>query len=180
VAAASSILGVTGVELRGFEPLTPCMPCRCSARLSYSPGNSAMLSGLHRDRFVGDARCVGPQPLQVVVVAGLGVEQVHHHVPVVEQDPAGMLGAFATKRLAFQCRSELGLDLVHQCLHVAVGGTRADDEHVGEHDQPGDVEQGDGGALLVGDGGGGTLGRFDRFTICADGEPSRGRLRAEV
>ena len=25
------------VELRGFEPLTPCMPCKCSARLSYSP-----------------------------------------------------------------------------------------------------------------------------------------------
>ena len=27
------------VELRGFEPLTPCMPCRCSAELSYSPMN---------------------------------------------------------------------------------------------------------------------------------------------
>ncbi len=25
------------MELRGFEPLTPCMPCKCSARLSYSP-----------------------------------------------------------------------------------------------------------------------------------------------
>ena len=25
------------VELRGFEPLTPCMPCKCSAELSYSP-----------------------------------------------------------------------------------------------------------------------------------------------
>lgn len=25
------------VELRGFEPLTPCLPDKCSARLSYSP-----------------------------------------------------------------------------------------------------------------------------------------------
>ena len=35
------------VELRGFEPLTPCMPCKCSARLSYSP---LLGSGPKRDR----------------------------------------------------------------------------------------------------------------------------------
>src|SRR5690606_37417496 len=33
---------VRGVELRGFEPLTPCMPCKCSARLSYSPKNESV------------------------------------------------------------------------------------------------------------------------------------------
>ena len=32
------------VELRGFEPLTPCMPCRCSAELSYSPEGSQIVS----------------------------------------------------------------------------------------------------------------------------------------
>jgi hypothetical protein len=25
------------VELMGLEPTTPCMPCRCSSQLSYSP-----------------------------------------------------------------------------------------------------------------------------------------------
>ena len=28
----------SGVELRGFEPLTPWLQTRCSAKLSYSPG----------------------------------------------------------------------------------------------------------------------------------------------
>ena len=31
---------IRGWKLRGFEPLTPCMPCRCSARLSYSPSKA--------------------------------------------------------------------------------------------------------------------------------------------
>src|SRR3954469_8964078 len=26
-----------GMELGGLEPPTPCMPCRCSGQLSYSP-----------------------------------------------------------------------------------------------------------------------------------------------
>ena len=39
------------VELRGFEPLTPCMPCKCSANLSYSPlGNHQITSALGRRR----------------------------------------------------------------------------------------------------------------------------------
>ena len=25
------------VEMRGLEPLTPCMPCKCSSQLSYIP-----------------------------------------------------------------------------------------------------------------------------------------------
>ncbi len=28
------------MELRGLEPLTPCMPCKCSSQLSYSPTTS--------------------------------------------------------------------------------------------------------------------------------------------
>jgi integrase len=35
--------GILVVELRGFEPLTPCMPCKCSAELSYSPRGTASI-----------------------------------------------------------------------------------------------------------------------------------------
>ena len=32
------------VELEGFEPSTPCMPCRCSSQLSYSPKGELQMS----------------------------------------------------------------------------------------------------------------------------------------
>src|SRR5690606_10385134 len=37
------VTGGPHVELTGFEPVTPCMPCKCSARLSYSPGKTVRL-----------------------------------------------------------------------------------------------------------------------------------------
>ena len=37
-----------GVEIRGFEPRTPCMPCRCSSQLSYIPKTSKSLSSNRR------------------------------------------------------------------------------------------------------------------------------------
>lgn len=33
------------VELEGFEPSTPCMPCKCSAELSYSPREMGSVAG---------------------------------------------------------------------------------------------------------------------------------------
>ena len=33
------------MELEGFEPSTPCMPCKCSAELSYSPGRVGSVAG---------------------------------------------------------------------------------------------------------------------------------------
>ena len=32
------------MELEGFEPSTPCMPCKCSAELSYSPMGKAIVA----------------------------------------------------------------------------------------------------------------------------------------
>ena len=32
------------VELMGLEPTTPCMPCRCSSQLSYSPSKDVTLA----------------------------------------------------------------------------------------------------------------------------------------
>ena len=37
--------GFPGVELEGFEPSTPCMPCKCSAELSYSPREMGIVAG---------------------------------------------------------------------------------------------------------------------------------------
>ena len=36
------------MELEGFEPSTPCMPCRCSAELSYSPIGKSDCNKLYR------------------------------------------------------------------------------------------------------------------------------------
>jgi hypothetical protein len=41
------------VELTGFEPVTPSLRTRCSARLSYSPLREL---GLYRGLFVGQIR----------------------------------------------------------------------------------------------------------------------------
>ncbi len=78
------------VELRGFEPLTPCMPCKCSAELSYSPRVRRRLyqwvtkSGFGADRLPLDTGGVAPETLQVVISAGLGKEEVDDEVAVVE------------------------------------------------------------------------------------------------
>ncbi len=39
---------MTSVEVRGFEPLTPCMPCKCSAELSYTPERAELYQSLDR------------------------------------------------------------------------------------------------------------------------------------
>ena len=82
--------GGFAVELRGFEPLTPCMPCKCSAELSYSPRVKGGLyqwateSGFGADCLPLDAGGITPETLQVVVGAGFGEEQVDDEVAVVE------------------------------------------------------------------------------------------------
>jgi hypothetical protein len=40
------------VETIGFEPTAPCMPCRCSSRLSYAPRVLQV-----RTEGVGPSRC---------------------------------------------------------------------------------------------------------------------------
>ena len=38
------------VGARGFEPPTPCTPCRCATRLRYAPTRTANYSRVHRSR----------------------------------------------------------------------------------------------------------------------------------
>ena len=90
------------MELRGFEPLTPCMPCKCSARLSYSPewdGYFTTGSGLaDRRRFPVQPWGVAPQAFQIEVPALLRLEQVHNDVTEVDQQPVGIFLPFGSQR----------------------------------------------------------------------------------
>ncbi len=140
------------VELRGFEPLTPCMPCKCSARLSYSPKSVrfGIVSGFRCGGFDLCRRSVGPETLQLVVVAGLTIEDVHDDVAVVQQDPLAEVLALASQDATFHTGLELMLDLFDQRLHVTRRGPGGDDEDIGDDHEFGDVEEEDVFALLVG------------------------------
>ncbi len=79
-----------------------------------------IVSGLSRRRFILDDGGVGPETLELVVVAGLLIEDVNNHVAVVQKHPAGMLPTFATKRLAFKSGFEMSLDIVCQAAHMTI------------------------------------------------------------
>src|SRR3954465_4071754 len=51
--------GRVRVELGGLEPPTPCMPCRCSSQLSYSPIELVILGKVNAGPL---AVLRGPQP----------------------------------------------------------------------------------------------------------------------
>ena len=62
------------VELRGFEPLTPCLQSRCSSQLSYSPESR------HRSSGRADRR---PPPVPVAVK-----EAAAGSAPIPDASPA--------------------------------------------------------------------------------------------
>lgn len=47
--------GTESVELMRLELTTPCMPCRCSSQLSYSPVSGREITNPRTDRLKGDA-----------------------------------------------------------------------------------------------------------------------------
>ncbi len=55
-----------GVELEGFEPSTPCMPCKCSAELSYSPREMGSVAG----RAATPRRILNPVPAVAQTIDG--------------------------------------------------------------------------------------------------------------
>ncbi len=136
--------GILVVELRGFEPLTSCMPCKRSAELSYSPKKRLwIVSGFSRCGFVGNSRGIRPQPLQLVVVPGLLVEDVYHQVAVVEQHPPRVLPTFTSQWLPTRLVLQLLLDFIAQGAYVSVRSPRRDDEHIGHYEEFRNVEQRD-------------------------------------
>src|SRR5262245_44994434 len=66
-AAPAQTHGSISVELRGLEPLTLCMPCRCATSCATAPGRPVLSPvggagnwGMLANRSVGDE--IGPVP----------------------------------------------------------------------------------------------------------------------
>src|SRR6218665_927149 len=95
------------VDLRGLEPLTPCMPCRCATSCATDPDAPQPQTGprrklleftLARDiplcqkqsatlRRKGNHRAIRPEPFQTVIHPLFRVEYVQHKISKIEQDP---------------------------------------------------------------------------------------------
>ena len=60
------------VEVRGVEPLTPCMPCKCSGQLSYTP---SVLIAVQRYNFF----TVSPNKKAKIFFIKI---QTHHFQPI--------------------------------------------------------------------------------------------------
>src|SRR5688572_2426586 len=97
-------------------------------------------------------RGFAPEVFQPVVLACLGREDVHDHVPVVEQDPAGFAGALgaAGEQAVVGALLQLLVDPVVDRLRLALRVARADHEEVGVGDDPAQVDHADVDRFLVG------------------------------
>ena len=146
------------------------MQVLCRAELQPQGGYHErwIVSGLCGGKLQLDARGIGPETLEFVVVAGLGIEDVNDHVPVVEQHPLGVIFAFASKRPLIDRLLEGVLHVLNQALDVATRSTGSDEEEVGQNNQFGYIEQGEVEALLVGDDLGSLFGGGYGFCVGAD------------
>ena len=120
-------------------------------RTELQPRDSdEIVSGFGFGRFDLGARSVAPEPLEVVEVAGLPVEDVHDHIAVVEEYPLAVVLAFAPQDAPIRPGLQLHLDLFDQGLDMPVRRTGGDDEDIRDDDEFGNVEEEDVFALLVG------------------------------
>jgi hypothetical protein len=135
-----------------------------------------IVSGFAGRGFKVDDWCIRPQSFELVVVARLLIKHVNDHVAVVQQDPSRVVAPLAPERLAVHFRLQLPLDIVGEGSHVAVGRARCDDEHVGNDNELGNIEQSDIEALLIVNRGGRGQGGFDGFRCRANcSVPSLGK-----
>src|SRR5215208_6625656 len=117
-------------------------------QLSYSPRRCDSSFG-SADRA---GRGFAPQVFEPVVLACLGREDVHDHVPVVHEDPAGLavaLGA-AGQEAVVAALLQLLVDPVVDRLRLALGVARGDHEEVRVGDDSAQVDHADVDRLLVG------------------------------
>src|SRR6266498_4027142 len=91
---------------------------------------------------------VAPEPLEVVVLALLLVEDVHHDVDEVQQDPVGLALALAPQG-SRAIRAAGALDLLGDRANLAIIGAGADDEVVADDQRLGDVQDDHVTSLLV-------------------------------
>ena len=159
----------TYVDLRGLEPLTPCMPCRCatscatgpdrfplrrdnSISLQHVPGlfepspprawratRRESLASRGSGKDDGDDGAVLPQAFEPVVRPLLLMEDMRHEVAEIEEDPAGLLASFAPEPLV-ACLEELLLDLIGDGGDIALAAPGDDEEDVDERQRIGHVQ----------------------------------------
>lgn len=135
-----------------------------------------IVSGFGGGRFEVDDGCIRPQPLELVVVPRLLIEHVDNHVAVVQQDPAGVLPALATKGQSLHLGFEFSLHIIRKRANMPIRGSGCDNEDVGDNQQLRNVEQRDIEALLVINRGGRRQGGCDGFRCRANcSVPSLGK-----
>src|SRR5699024_6640255 len=87
-----------------------------------------------------DPGAVLPQPLQVVVGAVVVVLDMHNHVLVIEQYPAGLPHSLSPYGLVTGL-TQLPFDTVDDRLDLALVRPGGDHEHVSDHHTVGDIER---------------------------------------
>ena len=113
----------------------------------------AIVSGPGRCRRFGnsDARCVGPQPLQVIYGPCLLVEQMDDEVTVIKENPLAVFDTL-TSQGALPDRLELTFDLVDEAAQMRTRRAGCDHKQVGYDEELGDIEDGGVFTLMVNDG----------------------------
>ena len=126
-------------------------------QLSYSPDRLEGTSGPQSpERSVGDwdplqAGSIPPQALEVVIAAGLWLEDVNHEIPIIHQHPLGLREAFVPQGLPTMLFEQF-LHPFRQRLNVGARSPGGNHEYLGNYEEVSDLEQGDVESLLVGDG----------------------------
>src|SRR5580693_8824404 len=122
---------------------------RCLSAVRAGGARRSLLAGA-RARLGGTGGRLAPQLLQAVELARLGREDVHDHVEVVHQDPAGGGRALDPARQRVVLVLEPLEDAVVDSLRLAAGVAGADEEVVGVAEHPAQIELDDVDRLLVG------------------------------
>ena len=130
--------------------MASCMPCKRSARLSYTPvaAEDTSRSDLpYRSRVVHSG-CISPQALEVVVSPNVVLKQMNDQIAVIQQHPTCVLESFGAE-WSPPLVSKTAFHLFGHALDLTVGGSGGDEEEVGDPDQLGDVEYDDLMPLLL-------------------------------
>jgi len=105
------------------------------------------VSGFGCCRLPFETGRITPQTLESEVVTHGRLEDVHDHIPIVEQHPLGLATTFDPQRSPIHV-AKLELDLVGKTLDVTVGGTRRDRKHVRDPQKLRHIQEDDIGGFL--------------------------------
>src|SRR6185437_10079066 len=84
-----------------------------------------------------DHRCFTPEPLQLIEISELGMEEMHYEVHVVEQHPPALRQSFHVVGLVLPTKRH---QMIRHAPHVCVGGSRRDHEVVRRFRQSPEVQ----------------------------------------